>query len=468
MRKPGPAIIACLVAAFCFAAAVGSPAQTLTTLATFDGTDGANPYGALVQGANGVFYGTTSWGGPGHGGTIYKINAAGKLTTLYNFCSLALCADGNYPPGALVPTNSGTFYGVTGSDGAYGGGTVFNVTPFGILTTLYNFADSGELGFPSNLIQANDGRFYGTTLGYLFQMTPDGNATILNPLPGYSVGLMQGEDGNLYATTGSGGGHNAGTILKIMPDGTLTTLYSFCAQTNCTDGEYPGAALIQGQDRNFYGTTAEGGANRGSGTLFKLTPSGKLTTLYSFCARDNCLDGSYPLGLVQASDGNFYGVTYYGGNGVSSVSSGSGTIFEMTPTGSLTTLHRFCSRTNCSDGANPYAALLQSTNGNFYGTTAADCPVFSPCGTVFSLSVGLGPFVSFVHGSGKVGWGVEILGQGFSGTSGVSFSGTPANFKVLSDTLLQATVPAGAVSGLVTVTTPGGTLTSNKAFLVTR
>ncbi len=306
-------------------------------------------------------------------------------------------------------------------------------------------------------------------------MTPASKVTILNPLQVYPVGLMQGADGNLYAITSDGGSHTGGSIVKITPDGNLTTLYNFCSQTNCADGSVPGGALIQGQDRNFYGTTTQGGANYG-GTVFKLTSSGKLTTLYSFCAQANCFDGSYPRGLIQATDGNFYGVTSYGGNGATVPISGLGTLFELTPTGRLTTLYRFCSQTNCADGTGPSAALLQGTNGNFYGTTVdggsnnSNCSgsiSSTPCGTVFSLSVGLGPFVSFVHGSGKVGWGVEILGQGFTGTSGVWFNGTPANFKVLSDTLLKATVPAGAITGPVTVTTPSGTLTSNPAFQVT-
>ena len=184
-----------------------------------------------------------------------------------------------------------------------------------------------------------------------------------------------------------------------------------------------------------------------------------LTTLYSFCG---CTDGSYPQGLVQATDGNFYGTTIAGGtNG--------GTVFAITPSGSLTTLYTFCSQSGCTDGQSPDGELAQDTNGNFYGTTAFggtsdDCEF--GCGTVFSLSTGLGPFVSFVRNPAKVGQTFGILGQGLNGTTGVLLDGAPATFIVKSDTLLEATVPAGATTGPVTVTTPSGTLTSNVPFRV--
>jgi uncharacterized repeat protein (TIGR03803 family) len=168
---------------------------------------------------------------------------------------------------------------------------------------------------------------------------------------------------------------------------------------------------------------------------------------------------------VLATDGNLYGTTNIGG------ANGHGTVYQITQAGTLTTLYSFCSQANCSDGADPEAGLLQATDGNFYGTTyhggnPTDCGGFS-CGTVFSLSTGLGPFVAFVRDSGKVGWNAEILGQGLSGTTAVSFNGIPAaGFNVKRDTYLRATVPAGATTGYLTVTAPGGTLTSNVAYRV--
>jgi uncharacterized repeat protein (TIGR03803 family) len=203
-------------------------------------------------------------------------------------------------------------------------------------------------------------------------------------------------------------------------------------------------------------------SENGCGTVFKITPSGKLTTLYSFCTQTNCSDGLAPgAGLVQATDGNFYGTTVLGGaNSVCPNSNGCGTVFKNTPAGELT-LHVF----DGTDGQYPVAGLLQATDGNFYGTTnegGADS-----VGTVFSISMGFGPFVRFMRSSGKVEWKVEILGQGFTGTTGVSFDGTAANFLVHSDTYLTATVPQGATTGFVTVTTPGGRLQSNVVFRVT-
>ena len=168
--------------------------------------------------------------------------------------------------------------------------------------------------------------------------------------------LVQGPDGNLYGTTSAGGAHSKGTVFKITPAGTLTTLYSFCSQTNCVDGSAPYAGLILGADGNFYGTTESGGAHRNNGTVFKITARGVLTTLHSF----NSSDGANPYAaLLQANDGNFYGTTESGGAHLL------GTVFKMTPTGALTTLHSF----NSTDGSSPEAALIQASDGNFYSTT---------------------------------------------------------------------------------------------------
>jgi uncharacterized repeat protein (TIGR03803 family) len=168
--------------------------------------------------------------------------------------------------------------------------------------------------------------------------------------------------------------------------GALTTLYSFCAQSGCPDGEYPDA-LVRAPDGNFYGTTAGGGNNStncniGCGTVFKMTPRGTLTTLYSFCSQSGCPDGSLPMALLGANDGNFYGTTEGGGN--QSCTYGCGTVFKITPSGRLTTLYSFCSERGCTDGSRPTAALVQATNGDFYGTTQ-DGGEVNGNGTVFSL-----------------------------------------------------------------------------------
>src|SRR5208282_794266 len=278
--------------------------------------------------------------------------------------------------------------------------------------------------------------------------------------------LIQATDGNFYGTTAYGGaygvgsGDTCGTVFKITPSGVLTTLHSF----DCTDGEAPIAGLIQATDGNFYGTTSE--QNNGtSGTVFKITPSGTLTTLYSFCSQSGCTDGEGPYaGLVQGTDGNFYGTTLFGGVNDSCIDGiGCGTIFKITPSGTLTTLYSFCSQSGCTDGAEPWVGLVQDTNGNFYGTTDVGG---GNNGAVFSLSVGLGPFAKTLPTSGPVKSAVQILGTDLTGATSVSFNGTEAKFKVASATLITTTVPKGASSGFVAVITPGGTLTSNVPFVV--
>ena len=235
----------------------------------------------------------------------------------------------------------------------------------------------------------------------------------------------------------------------MTPAGVLTTLYTF----NTTDGSNPFAGLLLGTDGNFYGTTYGGGAN-GKGTIFQVTPAGTLTTLHSFTGAD----GSEPWSgqLVQATDGNFYGTTFDGG------AHGSGTIFEFTPGGVLTVLHSFSG----PDGSNPQGGLVQGTDGNLYGATTGGGASFG--GAVFSLSMGLGPFVKTLPASGKVGSAVRILGTNLSGATGVGFNGTAAAFTVLSPTEISTNVPAGATTGSVRVIAPGGDLSSNVLFRVTR
>jgi uncharacterized repeat protein (TIGR03803 family) len=226
------------------------------------------------------------------------------------------------------------------------------------------------------------------------------------------------------------------------------------------------AGLAQGTDGNFYGTTEYGGTNTnsscpgGCGTIFEITPSGALTTLYDLCSQggSSCTDGYYPEGaLVQATslDGNLYGTTYGGG------ANGDGTVFKITPTGTLTTLHSF----DGTDGANPYAGLVQDTNGKFYGTASSGGA--NGDGVIFSLSVGLGPFVETNPASGKVGAHVKILGSNLTGATGVTFNGTAATFTVKSKSEITTTVPSGATTGTVQVVIPGRVLSSNVPFTVT-
>jgi uncharacterized repeat protein (TIGR03803 family) len=346
-----------------------TPSGVLSTLVSFDGNNGFQPYAPLLEAPDGYFYGTTSGGFSENTtlGTVFKVDSRGELTTLYNFCTDGnACSDGYLPFGGLALASDGNFYGTTYSGGEYSAGTVFRITPSGHLTTIHSFCQGGG------------------------QACPDGTAL--------EAGLIQGSDGNLYGSTMSNGIHFGGTVFRISQDGVLTTLYSFCAQggRSCSDGTAPAGVLSQGTDGNFYGVTNGGGASLcRCGTIFQLTPQGNLTTLYSF------------------TDGD--------------------------------------------DGEYPQSGLTQATDGSFYGTTIR---------TVFRLDMGLGPFVAFVVPAGKVGQTAEILGQGFTGTTAVSLNGIPMNFKIVSDTYLTATVPSGATTGYVTVTTPTGVLKSNVPFNV--
>ncbi|MGD0125825.1 MAG: choice-of-anchor D domain-containing protein [Terriglobia bacterium] len=454
---------------------IASRGQTFTTLYNFGAPgNGGGPSDQLVQGLDGAFYGTTF-----NGSTVFKITADGTLTTLYEFpCSQTGCPEGYEPYAGLVLATDGNFYGTTTYGGPNETGTVFKITPEGIVTLLYTFCSQtgctdGKWPY-AGLVQGTDGNFYGVTwmggsttlcnptdgCGTVFKITPGGTLTTLYRFDGtHGVepfgGLIQATDGNFYGTAYTGGEYNWGTVFRITADGTLTTLYSFCSEgpASCTDGLDPSAALVQGTDGNFYGTTYGGGAANGAGTVFRITQGGALTTLHTF----DSTDGANPYAaLVQGTDGNFYGTTLFGGN------AGYGTIFQITPGGAFATLYSFCSAAGCADGAEPLAGMMQASNGTFYGTSS-----FDYAGTVFSLSMGLGPFVQTVPRSAGVGAAVIILGNGLANATGVSFNGTAATFTVVSDTEIETAVPTGATSGTVQVTTTNATLNSNLPFQVT-
>jgi uncharacterized repeat protein (TIGR03803 family) len=456
----------CVLLVFSAAAVVASPAaNTFTTLASFNGTKGASPsYAPLVQGLNGNLYGTTSSGGANGYGTIFQITTGGTLTTLHSFNN----TDGAYPCAGLIQATNGNLYGTTYSGGANGYGTVFDITAAGTLTTLHNF-DLTDGAYPcAQLVQMLAGDFYGTTLqggangyGTIFTI----NARTLTTVHSFSLsdgaspytlvfpypGLMPVTYGDLYGITSGGGANGDGTVFKITAGNAVSTKHSF----DMTDGLSPYASLVQGTTGNFFGTTEYGGSGscvNGCGTVFQSTPLGAVTTLHSF----NVTDGQNPqAGLVQATDGNFYGTTYSGG------ANGYGTVFEITIGGTLTTLYNF----DVTDGEYPQAGLLQATDGNFYGVTYSGGA--SGDGTVFQLVTGLAPFVQALQSYGKVGTKAYFLGTNLTGATSVSFNGTPATFTVVSASEITATVPIGATTGTVAVTTPSGTLNSNVVFRVT-
>jgi uncharacterized repeat protein (TIGR03803 family) len=261
--------------------------------------------------------------------TIAIALPAQNLHTVHSFDG----TDGKNPSAGLLQGVNGSLYGTTRFGGEVAGnrcnsncGTVFKIAPGRTPRKIYTFCSQSHCA--------------------------DGAVPY--------AGLVQGTDGNFYGTTALGGTNKDGTVFKVGPSGRQTTIYNFCSQTNCTDGQFPDAALVQGADGNIYGTTDEGGA--GVGTVFTITPSGTLKTLYSFCSRGPapCTDGAYPhAGLVQGAGGQLYGTTYGGGT------YDYGTVFKITPSGTLTTLHSFES----TDGAYPYAGLVQGIDGKFYGTT---------------------------------------------------------------------------------------------------
>jgi uncharacterized repeat protein (TIGR03803 family) len=261
--------------------------------------------------------------------------------------------------------------------------------------------------------------------------------------------LLEASNGNLYGTTYEGGATGYGTLFEIAANGTLNTLYTF----DSTDGAYPEGGLIETTSGKLCGTTYKGGSG-GDGAIFDATLAGAVTPVHSFTSNG----GSDPVsGVIQATDGNLYGTTTTTGSG----GSGYGTVFRMTAGGTFTTLHTFAD----TDGAYVYDGLVQGTDGSFYGVTEEGGS--SNNGTVFKLSVGLGAFVKTMPTSGKAGTAVTILGSDLTGATRVAFNGVMAAFTVNSTgTAISTTVPAAATTGTVKVVTPSGTLSSNVPFRV--
>jgi uncharacterized repeat protein (TIGR03803 family) len=447
-------------------AAANRPAsgQTYTDLYNFDGTHGDHPSVSelFAQGRDGSLYATTSDGGEGCGtgcGVAFKIAPSG-LNVLYNFDGV----HGSDPYSGLTLGADGNFYGTTSEGGGSGCGdsgcgTIFKITPSGNLATLWAF--SGGEGGAQPLappIWATDGNLYGTTYNYphtgvVYKVTPSGTFTVLASLPGPSEApLLQATDGNFYGTTAYGGDLcNCGALFKVTPNGIITIVHAFKPES----GTNPSAPLIQGSDGSVYGTASLGGSY-GRGVVFRLTPHGGFTVLHNFGDPQYPDDGTLPeSGLVLATDGNLYGVTSSGGT-----STYWGVIFRITTADDYSILYNF----DFTSGGAPQSTPIQHTNGEIYGLASEGGA--SNDGVVYSFDLGLSPFIRLVSPTGRVGQTGGILGQGFTGTTGFFFNGTPAAFTIVSDTYLTATVPPGATTGFVSVVTPSGTLTSNQKFQV--
>jgi uncharacterized repeat protein (TIGR03803 family) len=287
-----------------------TPAGTLTTFHSFDGSDGAFATAGLVQAANGTFYGTTETGGAKYFGTVFKITPDGTLTTLHSFCALTNCVDGQQPDAALIQASNGILYGTTQLGGANGHGSIFKINRRGQLSTLYSFcalpACADGAGSNTPLVQSTNGSLYGTAYSTFFRITVAGKLTTLYTFggtdgTGIDGGLIQATDGNFYGTASAGGpnGHNDGTVFRITPRGVLTTLHNFSG----ADGISPETGLVQGTDGNLYGTTYLGGTHN-SGTLFKISLAGELTTLYNFALElDAVTANGLPVGCFRLPTG---------------------------------------------------------------------------------------------------------------------------------------------------------------------
>jgi uncharacterized repeat protein (TIGR03803 family) len=433
-----------------------SPAQTVNTVVTFDGTNGANPrFGILAQGRDGSLYGTTEQGGVYGLGTVYRLQTNGTITVLHSFSG----RDGSILGGGLTLGTDGNFYGAAALGGTNNWGTLFRISPTGTFTVLYNFADAADGALPVGApILASDGNFYGLSQGYpsfstVYKLTPSGGFSTIYTFStsGYPFTQpYQDKAGNLWVPTVSSGTFGVGELAELTTAGVLKWSHSFNTRSG---GLFSIGPVVQAPDGRIYGTTQQGGTHK-DGTIYIVNPDGTLNFVYKFGSTST--DGVFPeAGLTLATDGNFYGTTDSGG------SAAAGSLYQFSPSGTYQQLFSF---SVAPDSAAPESTLVQHTNGMFYGTTGNGG---GANGIVYSLDMGLGPFVTFVNSRGKVGQTAQILGQGLTGTTSVTFNGVPAtSFKVVTDTYMTAVVPSGATTGKVVVTTPGGALTSNVNFRV--
>ena len=373
-------------------------------------SDGSIPSGPLIEAPDGYFYGTTAVGGRFNQGAVFRVGFDGTESVVYSFSGGS--NDGADPANGLIVGSDGNLYGTTrsGGVGSCGGqelsglllalstcGTVFQLTLEGAERALYFFQGANDGGVPvTRLLQLSNGNFYGTTAtdgtylgGIVFQLTAMGTERVLYDFgtgglsdgAAPTSGLILGTDGNLYGSTTLGGAFGDGSLFSLTLDGTETLLASFAGGAS---GRGPTQSLVQASNGNFYGISNNGGlasANcpSGCGTVFQLTPAGAVTILYQFGGQAG--DGLGPSSpLIQASDGSLYGTTRAGGTG--GCSAGCGTVYRITPGGDETVLYSF---RGAEDGAAPQAALLQASDGALYGTTSAGGQLNQ--GTVFRLTL---------------------------------------------------------------------------------
>jgi uncharacterized repeat protein (TIGR03803 family) len=363
LRASGVALAMAVILASTSLAA--QAAQGYKILYTFTGgADGDRPGGDLIRDAAGNFYGAASYGGSGGWGTVFKLDARGDETVLYNFPSDE--SQGSVPKGALALDAAGSLYGTTYAGGAYLKGTIFKVDPAGTETMLHSFNGSDGSSPSSGLIRDSNGNLYGTTFdggtygcGVVFRVDATGEFTVLHHLALAEGCLLFGSlvrdaAGNLYGTGFMGGTYESGTAFKLDVSGTLTVLHDFSDEP---DAARPNAGLLRDGAGNLYGTTQIGGVFE-SGAVFKIDAEGTETVLYSFTGG---ADGSQPLGrLIRDAKGSLYGTTSLGG------ASGQGTVFKLDSAGVETVLHSFRGR---QDSGSPFTGLTPDGRGTLSGTT---------------------------------------------------------------------------------------------------
>jgi uncharacterized repeat protein (TIGR03803 family) len=445
-----------LISLCLFTANIHLSAQTFSALYSFncttDGCGNQQPI-PLPQGRDGDLYSQSYGQGPNGDGTDYKINPTGTFSVIFARDSTG--HNNNNIGGGLVLALDGNFYGVDQFGGANSIGDVYRLTPAGVRTVLYSFNPSTDNGF--NLMALTlgpDGNLYGidTFTNNLFKITvAKGAFSIVKKnvaIPGGAVGLTLGADGKFYGVTVNGGTNGKGTVFSMTTAGKVTVLHDF----NGTDGLTPVGIPVQASDGNLYGTTVGTTANSSIGTIYKITPSGAFTLLHTFAS-----DGSEGInayaGLVAASDGNLYGTANNGG-GTSSY----GTIFKITRTGTFNVVHVL--NNNDLEGNNPWVPLRQDTAGTLYGVTNGGTA--GGGGGIYELTDStLTPFIVVQNYSAKSAQTIDILGTGLTGATTVKFGSISASsFKVVDDGFMTAVVSPAAATGLVSVTTPSGTVSS--------
>lgn len=454
------AIIGCIAAS-----AIPSRAQipSPTVAYQFQGgaTDVAFPWGPMAQGQDGNLYGTAQSRGANGTGGVFKITPANVETLVASFPSTwTNCGFG------LTLAMDGNFYGACTVGGANNAGFIYRVTPAGVLTDIYDFLNrTTDACCPlGGLVLGENGDLYGTT-GDLsasspqvaFSVSTEGVYKTLytfangNSLPSL---LTAGGDGNFYGTEADADGFgNVGGVFRISASGAFKLLYGFVSST---DVYYPSSGVVRDSNGKLYGTTAFP-SGTGNGALYDVTTGGKVTDIYNFPATLNFDESAN--NMIQASDGNLYGASYNGGTGAS------GGLYELT---SANVFSSYSFATESNMGGNPEAPLVQTTSGIIYGSNSGGNAL--TYGGLFQLNIGAAPFISLVTPvySGKEASTVGILGQGFSSKSVVAFGGTKATTtKLTGTTYILATVPTGALTGDVTVTTGSTVLSTTASYSIT-